>query len=75
MRDVFLSATRAHGATVRFNARVTSFDESKAQVTLENGEIITADVVVGADGVNSAMRSSIFDGAEDVRETDLVMFE
>jgi 2-polyprenyl-6-methoxyphenol hydroxylase-like FAD-dependent oxidoreductase len=53
---------------------VTAFDESKAQVTLENGEVITADVVVGADGVNSAMRSSIFDGAEDIRETDLVMF-
>jgi hypothetical protein len=74
VRDAVLSAARANGATVRFNARVVSFDESRAQVTLENGEVISADVVVGADGINSAMRSSIFEDEEDIIETDQVMF-
>lgn len=56
------------GATVKTKARVsnveTSLDGLDATVVLENGESYTADLVVGADGINSRLRE-IMVGHED----------
>ncbi|TFK18772.1 FAD/NAD(P)-binding domain-containing protein [Coprinopsis marcescibilis] len=44
------------GAKVRLGAAVTEVDPENRQVTLSTGEIIRADVIVGADGVNGVCR-------------------
>jgi salicylate hydroxylase len=38
------------GANVRFGCRVESVDERAPAVTLGSGEIVKADVIIGADG-------------------------
>jgi salicylate hydroxylase len=56
------------GAEVRTKARVlnveTSFGGESATVSLENGESLTVDLVVGADGINSRLREIML-GRED----------
>ncbi|KAJ7067389.1 hypothetical protein C8F01DRAFT_1342386, partial [Mycena amicta] len=44
---------------LRLGSKVVSCDSDAGTITLENGEIVTADLVVGADGVHSIVRSSI----------------
>jgi 2-polyprenyl-6-methoxyphenol hydroxylase-like FAD-dependent oxidoreductase len=46
------------GVPVRFGAEVVSVTE-EGRVTLADGEILEADVVVGADGVGSAVRKAL----------------
>lgn len=57
------------GVQIKLNSLVQSVDESAPSVTLANGEVISADVVVGADGIRSTVRESIL-GDEDVTITD-----
>lgn len=45
--------------TVRLNSFVNSVDESTPSVTLQNGDVLTADIIVGADGIRSKVRQSI----------------
>ncbi|KAI0869924.1 FAD binding domain-containing protein [Hypoxylon argillaceum] len=56
------------GAKLITNAKVQDFtiaaDESSTTVVLANGQTLTADLVVGADGINSKLRE-IFLGRED----------
>jgi 2-polyprenyl-6-methoxyphenol hydroxylase-like FAD-dependent oxidoreductase len=49
---------RVAGADIRFNSPVASADPQGA-VTLGNGERHTADLVVAADGINSAIRGQL----------------
>ncbi|KAJ7611803.1 hypothetical protein FB45DRAFT_941054, partial [Roridomyces roridus] len=44
---------------LRLGCKVVGCDTEKAAVTLENGEVIEADVVIGADGINSLVRAQI----------------
>lgn len=57
-----------HGVAgrVRFGQRVASFDQRSdgVTVTLESGETIDADVLVGADGVRSRVREQLLGDAE-----------
>ncbi|ORY90089.1 hypothetical protein BCR35DRAFT_317057 [Leucosporidium creatinivorum] len=56
-------ATDAEGpgapATVRTGARVLSVDGDEGTVTLGDGEILKADVLVGADGIHSIARTAV----------------
>lgn len=47
------------GAEIQFNTRVVSVDSSGPSVTLESGETLFADVVVGADGYDSLLRQVV----------------
>ncbi len=44
------------GAKVRYGTRVVSVDLEAKSVTLENGEVIEGDIIVGADGSEGATR-------------------
>ncbi|KAJ4000374.1 FAD/NAD-P-binding domain-containing protein [Lentinula boryana] len=47
---------------LRMNSRVTSLnfdDTSRPSLTLQTGEVISADLIVGADGINSVVRSHV----------------
>jgi salicylate hydroxylase len=41
---------------VTFNARVASIDPDNRNVTLSSGKILSADVVIGADGLSGISR-------------------
>ncbi|OCT45844.1 FAD dependent oxidoreductase domain containing protein [Cladophialophora carrionii] len=48
-----------YGARILFNAQVTKVDVDTNTVYLADGRTLTADLVVGADGVRSVVRASI----------------
>ena len=49
--------------TLRTGAKVTSVDIEQTTVTLAGGETLKADLIIGADGVQSAIRPHIVDSA------------
>ena len=75
-RRVLYETAVKDGAKVRCNAKVVSADLTKERpsVTLESGEKIEADVIIGADGVNSVSRSLMIEHDE-VRPTGMVMYK
>ncbi|KAJ5802133.1 uncharacterized protein N7503_004583 [Penicillium pulvis] len=52
------------GAKIRLDATVTKYDFENGSVELKGGEMLSADLVVGADGINSFARSQLL-GSED----------
>jgi salicylate hydroxylase len=75
LRTLLLGAARAAGAAVRFGARVVAIDDARARVTLESGEVVEADIVVGADGARGVTRAALFEGAEEVGPSEMVVFK
>src|SRR5260370_3474374 len=61
---------RLDGADVRVASRVAGFRQHKAgvEVTLEGGEKVTGDFLVGADGLKSQVRAQLF-GAQEPQYT------
>lgn len=53
---------REDPAAIRLGARCTGFDSSARGVTLqlENGERVTGDALIGADGIHSVVRQTLF---------------
>ncbi|MFF2654262.1 FAD-dependent oxidoreductase [Streptomyces sp. NPDC058045] len=56
--DLVGALSDVSGVPVRFSAEVVSVTE-EGQVTLADGETLNADVVIGADGVGSAVRKAM----------------
>ncbi|KAI5450866.1 hypothetical protein NCC49_002607 [Naganishia albida] len=56
-------ATRPDGpgepAKVLLNSRVVECDTERGSVTLKDGTVMTADVIIGADGIRSAVRQAV----------------
>jgi salicylate hydroxylase len=50
-----------NGCEIRVRSRVISVDESVPSITLKNGETLEADLIVGADGIKSIVRSHSVD--------------
>lgn len=62
----------SYGADIRPECRVTSVsvpEDGRPSVQLESGEVIEADVVVGADGSNSVVRRDML--GQELRPTPL----
>lgn len=70
-----LLATALDGVSLRMNAEVTGARSTSdgAIVSLAGGSTVPADVVVGADGVRSAVRTSVF-GPHPSRFSNLVAY-
>lgn len=49
---------------IRVGCRVVSLDPSKPSVTLASGEIVSADILIGADGVKSITRQYVVGGPD-----------
>ncbi|KAL4876330.1 hypothetical protein BJY04DRAFT_210640 [Aspergillus karnatakaensis] len=47
------------GATLRTSSRVASCDPEKGTVTLTSGEVLSADLIIGADGIKSVVRNAV----------------
>ena len=58
-QQVLASAAESSGATILFDADVVNVDVEKCIVQLRDGRHLEADVIVGADGMKSAVRRSI----------------
>jgi 2-polyprenyl-6-methoxyphenol hydroxylase-like FAD-dependent oxidoreductase len=66
MSEILVAAARRHGADIRFRQTFTSLEQHEAGVdaVLDTGERATFDLVVGADGINSAVRQRFFGEVE-----------
>ena len=53
------------GAQIRLSSQVISINPTEKSVTLSSGEIITADVVVGADGIDGLSRKILLEESAD----------
>ncbi|KAF2665973.1 FAD/NAD(P)-binding domain-containing protein [Microthyrium microscopicum] len=56
---VLAEAAKQSGATLLFDAHCTHIDLERPAVILSDGKILTADLIVGADGMRSAVQKSI----------------
>jgi salicylate hydroxylase len=59
MRSATSTTRTGPPVALRTSARVTSCDCDAGSVTLENSEILKADLVVGADGIHSKLRATV----------------
>jgi salicylate hydroxylase len=66
-------ASRCDGVDLRLGSRVVSVDHDVPSVTLASSETISADVVVGADGIHSVVRNSAF-GRQSTRFSGFVAY-
>jgi salicylate hydroxylase len=70
----FLRTTaRSTGAEIRFDANVKSIDPDNRKVILSSGEVVYADVIVGADGVWGSARSHMLP-VQDKNTTKFIMY-
>jgi len=60
--DMVYEAALKSGVRVRFNSKVTEVDPEEPSVTLETGEVLRADYIIGADGHQSFLREVVTDG-------------
>ena len=60
-----LLAARLPDGALRLGAEAASVDAGTGEVTLVSGEILRADLIVGADGIHSPTRRRIFPGHPD----------
>ena len=58
LQKILLDLARPY-MKVRLNTKVRDVDPSQPAVILESGEIIKADLVIGADGLNSRLRDIV----------------
>ncbi|KAG1777936.1 hypothetical protein EV702DRAFT_1179173 [Suillus placidus] len=54
---------------IRVDCRVVFVDPSKPSVTLASGEVVFADLIIGADGVKSVTREYVVGGPDEARAT------
>jgi 2-polyprenyl-6-methoxyphenol hydroxylase-like FAD-dependent oxidoreductase len=68
---------RAEGVPIEYGRRLTDVREEGDRVTaiFDKGEMVTADVIVGADGVHSTVRRLIDPDAPGPRYTGMLAFE
>ncbi|GBE88413.1 hypothetical protein SCP_1302280 [Sparassis crispa] len=59
LHRVLYDAAVAGGATVRHGAIVAQVDGTKSEVMLASGEVLTADVIIGADGPRGTCRKAV----------------
>lgn len=58
-------AALAAGCTIRLGAKATSLDDCTPSLTLANGETLTADLIIAADGMKSRLRALVLPESED----------
>lgn len=64
------------GATIRLNATAVAINAEQRTITLESGETLTADVIIGADGVYGLVRPLLLaeQDIEEASEPSLCMY-
>lgn len=65
----------AHGAEIRYKAEVKQIDTYECEVSLSSGEVLSADVIIGADGERGMCRRMVLGRAERIAPTGVTLFE
>ena len=78
IRMIYKLAVEA-GATVHFNTEVTSIHQGSDEipnpsVTLVNGDVLTADVLIGADGYKSRVRDIVLEEEDNARPAGMTLY-
>ncbi|KAE8421584.1 hypothetical protein BDV36DRAFT_280645 [Aspergillus pseudocaelatus] len=60
-QQILFNRVKLMGVEIRFGANVNDLDVENTQVVLEGGETVTGDIIIGADGLWSKVRDTIFD--------------
>ena len=60
--DMVLELVLSSSITIEYDSRVIDIDHDTPAVMLADGQVIDADLIVGADGVNSVVRPKLPDG-------------
>jgi 2-polyprenyl-6-methoxyphenol hydroxylase-like FAD-dependent oxidoreductase len=74
LHEALKEAAMGQGVKIHLSSPVELVDVERASVTLSNGQVIVADAVIGADGLNSVARKSIVPGAPSPAPFHLSMF-
>jgi 2-polyprenyl-6-methoxyphenol hydroxylase-like FAD-dependent oxidoreductase len=74
LAGVLAAEAGRRGADVRWGAQVAAVDPSAGRVTLADGTALSADVVVGADGLHSLVRRAVVPAAPAPRYVGLTNF-
>ena len=76
MHGLLTEAATAAGVRIRNNAEVVDIDADNGEVTLASGELVKADVLVGADGAFGRARATVRGTPrENVTPTGATMYE
>ncbi|KZT02548.1 FAD/NAD(P)-binding domain-containing protein [Laetiporus sulphureus 93-53] len=75
LHRVLLETALSQGATIRTNADVVEIHPDKREVKLASGEVLTADVIIGADGENGLARRIVIGRQDHGTPVGLTMFE
>ena len=59
LRKMMYNVAMKHGATIRLDTTAVAVDPERRAVTLASGETLTADVIVGADGISGLIRPTL----------------
>ncbi|KAI0693444.1 FAD/NAD-P-binding domain-containing protein [Cerioporus squamosus] len=73
--DILYDTAIKHGAQVRFNAEVAEIDPEEQEVKLASGEILSADVLVGADGEYGPSRTAVLGERKVGTPTGLAVYD
>lgn len=71
LRRMLYEVGISKGVEVRFGAEVMHVDPEQAKITLASGDVITGDVIVGADGEFGVSRKTVLEeeeGTDDLEE-------
>ncbi|RDB26397.1 6-hydroxynicotinate 3-monooxygenase [Hypsizygus marmoreus] len=74
LRKLLYDTATSYGAEVRLNTKVTCVDPDHGTVTLQTGEVLRADVIVGADGPDGLGRRTVLGREEEVEWGRLNMY-
>ncbi|KAF9526697.1 hypothetical protein CPB83DRAFT_857313 [Crepidotus variabilis] len=72
VHELMYNVARREGVTFRFNSAVVEADIQSGVVTLEDGEEIEADLIVGADGCHSGLRRYVENTEEKMSKSENV---
>ncbi|KUJ15021.1 FAD/NAD(P)-binding domain-containing protein [Mollisia scopiformis] len=67
LQEALMTAAKAAGIEIRLGCPIDSIDQALPAAMLKNGEVIGADLIVGADGVNSVVREAVLPGEKITR--------
>jgi len=73
--QVLYDSAVSHGAKIRFNTEVREIDAEQGQVALVSGEVLSADVILGADGERGMCRRIVRGRPERITPTGYSLFE
>ncbi|KAJ8468341.1 hypothetical protein ONZ51_g9714 [Trametes cubensis] len=75
LHEVLYDAAVALGADIRYGAEVQEIDPGSPTVKLASGEVLSADVLVGADGEFGVSRALVLEGRDDGNPTGLALYD